>query len=501
VSSGSVQGNFAVREDGASRRGPEFQGRGEITNLRLQSASNKVDLSPGSIPFVLSSVHASALARLKGKSVRPMDAEVLPAPDELHVAYGPFPVALGRPVPAQARGWVARSGYGMVIRGDGEVSHSLRVASLLGLPAVKASVEGMAQMDLQIAGSWAGNVSGSSSGFSMPEVTGTVQLRNVRTTVRGVNGPIEISSAELQLAPDGTRVEKLSARAADARWTGTVALPRGCGAPGACVIRFNLNTEDVGLGDLDEWLGSRPIQRRWYQLLRSAEPKAPSFLQNLRASGKVSAERLLMHNLVAHRVSASLDLEGGKLKIAELRADLLGGKHRGDWQMDFSEGSPVYTGAGTLSAISLQQIAEAMHDPWISGTAGGTYQLTASGADSAAFWRSADGGVQFDLRDGVLSHIFLTNDEGPLRVERWQGRARLNGGRIEIEKGKLVSPAGVYEINGTASLGRVLDLKLTQATEMKPAGAGSLVYSVTGTLAEPRVALAPTPETQARLKP
>jgi hypothetical protein len=61
------------------------------------------------------------------------------------------------------------------------------------------------------------------------------------------------------------------------------------------------------------------------------------FLENLRASGKVSIGRLRIPSMVADRVSAALDLERGKLKISELRADLLGGKHRGDWQADLRQ--------------------------------------------------------------------------------------------------------------------------------------------------------------------
>jgi hypothetical protein len=500
VSSGNVQGNFIVKEDGVSPQGVEFQGRGEITDFRLQSVSTKVEFAPGDVPFVLSSGRVSARAPLKIKDARQLDDQVLPAPDELHVEYGPFPITLGRPAPAQARGWVARSGYGVVVRGDGEVSHVLRLANLLGLPAVKASVEGASEMDLQIAGSWAGNVSGSASGFSSPGVTGTVQLHNVRALVRGVNGPIEISSAELHLLHDEARVEKLSVRAADVHWTGSLALPRGCGTPGACLVRFNLNTEEIGLSDLSKWLGSQPSERRWYQMLTRSEPTAPTFVKNLRASGKVSAGRLLIRNVVANRVSAALDLDQGKLKISDLSADLLGGKHHGDWQADFTAASPVYTGTGTLTGISLQQTADAMHDPWILGTAGGTYRFTGSGADSTAFWKSADGALQFDLQDGVLSHISLATDEGPLRIVRWQGLARLRGGKIEIEKGKLISPAGMCEISGFASLGQVLDFKLTRSADVKSAHAGSVAYSITGSLAEPRVVLT-TPETQARLKP
>jgi hypothetical protein len=500
VSAGNVQGNFTVKEEGASAGGPEFQGRGEITNLRLQSASTKVEFAPASVPFVLSSRRVGPRVGSKGKSVHRLEAEILPAPDEVHVEYGPLPVALGRLLPAQARGWVARSGYGVVIRGDGEVSHTLRLATLLGLPAVKATVEGEADMRLQIAGSWAGSISGSSSGFSLPQVNGTVELRNVHATLRGANGPIEISSAELQLLPDEVRVEKLRVQAGGADWTGSVALPRGCGIPWTCLVRFNLNTEEMGLSELSEWLGTQPNQRRWYQMLTSVEPTTPIFLKNLRASGRVSVGLFRIHNLVAERVSALLDLERGKLKISGLRGDMLGGNHRGEWQADFTTGPPTYTGSGTLTGVSLGQIAEVMHDPWISGTAGGTYQINASGADSTAFWESAEGQLQFDLRDGVLPHISLATDEGPLRVARWQGLMRLQGGEIEIENGKLVSSAGAYEISGSASLGRVLDLKLSRAKDVKPERVGSQVYSITGTLAEPRVVLT-TPETQARLKP
>ena len=501
VATGSVQGNFVLKEkeDDTLGRGPDFQGQGEIADLRLQSASANVDLAPGSVPFVLGSagIHASS----KNVSVWHLKNEILPPQDELRLEYGPFPVVLGRPAPAQVRGWVARSGYGMVVRGEGEVSHTLRAASLLGLPAMRANVAGVAQMELLVAGRWATNPFGTSSGFSLPEVTGTVQLRNLRATVQGLNGPIEIASAELQLSPNEVRLEKLNAQAADAQWTGSVTLPRGCGTPGACLVRFSLNTEEVGLSGLHEWLTPPASQRRWYQIISTYEPLPSSFLQSLRAAGTVSAGHLLIHNLVANRVSASLDLERGKLKISDWRGSLLGGKHHGDWQIDFAKGSPVYTGSGTLTGVSLEQVAEAMHDPWISGIAGGTYQLTASGADSEAFWQSAEGRLQFDLREGVLSHISLAGDEQPLQVERWQGHARLRGSEIEIEDGEMASPFGEYEVSGTASLGRELNFKLIEGTETRPAQASTLVYRITGTVAAPRVALTPAPETQAQLKP
>ena len=498
VSAGTVQGDFSVIEDGTVAEGADFRGSGQIVDLRLQSVNARVEFAPRNIPFVLGTGNgfgSSPQSRTRTGHKAGSDQIA----DGLRVEFGPFPVALGRPAPAQARGWMGRSGYGIAIRGDGEISHTLRVASLVGLQVVRTNAEGVALMDLQVAGNWAENVSGKSSDFSLPEVTGTVQLRNVRTTMRGVNGPIEIPSAQLLLGHEGVRVEKLVARAAEADWTGTLVFPRGCGAPEACLVRFNLNTAEVGLGDLYYWLGSQPAERRWYQILTNAEPKSPTFLENLRASGKLNAGRLLIHNVAASRVSASVDLERGKLKISDVRADVLGGKYRGDWHADFTGGPPVYAGSGSLTAISLERIADAMHDPWISGTAAGAYQFTASGGDSTTFWKSIEGELQFDLRDGVFPHISLASEDGPFQVTRWQGSARLRSGKIELEKEKLVSSGGTYEVGGTASLGRILDLKLTRTPHAK--AVGSLIYSITGTVADPRVALIPIPETQAELKP
>ncbi len=501
VSSGAVQGSFAVKEEPKSAAGAEFQGQGEITNLRLVSANTKVEFAAASIPFALKSGRAEVHDRFTSKQPQKPGMDSLPAPEELRVEYGPFPVAMGRPLPAQAQGWIARSGYRMAIHGEGEVSHTLRLASLLGLPAVKASVEGGAQMELQMAGSWAGNVSGTSSNFSPPTVTGTAQLRNVRARVRGLNDSIEITSAELQLLPEEVRVDKLSARAADALWDGSVSLPRGCGMPGACLIHFNLNTQEIGLDEISQVLSAQPRNRPWYQRLTSAEPTPSAFLKEVRASGKVSVKRLHIRSLIARQVSATLDLDRGKMKITRLQADVFGGKHLGDWQADFVAAPPIYTGSGTLSGISLAEIADAMHDKWISGTAGGTYWLTASGLDSSAFWQSADAGLQFDVQQAIFSTISLQTLFGPLRAFRWQGQAHLHGGKIEIDKSKMISSAGVLETSGTASLGRDLNFKLAQVTNVKPGGVGSSFFSITGTLGEPHVVLNQVEETQARLKP
>lgn len=493
VATGSVQGDFVAKEDVSSKQRLQLQGQGEIKDFRLRSVSNKVDLAPGTVPFLLVSNQRKGV-----KSQSYMDGYVS-VRDGLRLEYGPFQISLGQTA-TQANGWFAWSGYGLVIRGQGEVSRTLRAASLLGLPVLKANLEGLAQMDLLVSGSWASNFSRPSDGFSPPELTGTVQLHNLRAILHGVNGPLDISSAQLHISPEETRVDKLNARAANARWTGTASWPRDCGTPGACLLSFNLKTEQVGLNGLHDWLRSPSTERRWYEVLAS-ENAAPSFLQSLRATGKISADKVLIHNIAASKVSASLAIDRGHLSISALRADVLGGRHSGNWHIDFASGPLVYSGSGTLTAISLGQLADAMGDGWISGTANGDYQIKASAADSSLFWKSAEGAVQFKVWDGVLAHIVLNGDDSPLHVAQGRGLARLHDGKVEIDKGMLVSPTGSYEISGSASLGHTLDFKLTQANQPNAEHAGLVTYSITGTIGQPHISVIPAPQTQAQLKP
>jgi len=505
VATGTVQGSFTLRAGESGPAGMHFEGRGEIADLRLGSgpgsATGKTDLGPETVPFALDFGRKDVGARgSKEPHNFEQDAAILPTPGELRLRFGSVSVAMGRPAPVAMQGWVARSGYSLNLSGEGEVSHALRLARLLGLPALNTAAEGTAQMNLQIAGSWMGWESGNPVGFSAPRVTGKAQLRNVRVELRGVNRPIEIASAEVKLSPEDVRVEKLTAAGGGAHWAGSLALPRGCGVPAACVVHFNLNSDEIDLGELHQWLGARPNQRRWYQVLTAGTPAGPTFFDNLRASGKISAAHLRIRDAVASSVSASLDLDRGKLKLSDLRADFLGGKHRGDWQGDFTASPPAFTGNGTLTGISLAQAARIMHDRWIDGIAHGTYQLSASGTSSGEFWQSADGTIDVDISNGLLPHVSLGSDAEPLQIERFEGLAHLHDGKIEIKEARLSSPGNTFRVSGSVSLSREIDLKLARSPFMTPLHGTSRGYTITGTLAQPRVLQVPGIETQAQLK-
>lgn len=495
AATGTVEGNFLMRSNAGASTGPLFDGRGEIAKLRLVSAENKADVSLTSVPFVITSRAASA-----GRHMKPLPAGPF-------VEFGPVTVPAVKPAPASVSGWINRTGYEISLTGETEIARALHAAHLLGVPALATAAEGTANVDLWIAGNWAGwSANNMSSSSSSPWLAmGTAKLHNVRVPIRGTNHPIEISSADFQFSPDEVKVSRLVMNAAHAVWTGSIELPRGCGTPSACLIHFNLSANAASLSDLHQWAQARQSERPWYSVLEPTEKAPPAFFASIRAAGRLTVNRLAVQHVVATRVSVNLSIDAGKLKVSELRGDLFGGTYSGECQADFTHKPPTYMGSGTLTQVSMGQLADSMNDAWIAGVANGKYQVTSSGMSAADFLASAEATIQFEIRDGILPHLSLANGSDPLKINRLEGRANLHEGVIEIKDAALDSPDGAFAVTGTASLSRKLDFQLRPFSGANSASAAASMisrgYAISGTLSQPQATPLSGPETQARLKP
>ena len=481
IAAGSVAANITLRHGAAATgQGLVWQGGGEVQALSVRSPLTNTRLVLDKIPFTVSSNgHLDLNQRTEPSRSSPGSAR-----NEARVDVGPFILALGRPTGATVRGQLSRSGYNFLVQGDAEIQRLLEVARTLGLPASQPAANGEARISLHVGGSWAG--------FAAPAVTGTAQLHSVHARVRGLNKPVEIASASILLTPTTASVQKLTASAAGNTWHGWLTVPRPCDSPRVCTILFDLHADEVVSDQLSSLVNAVPGKQPWYRFLSSPSQPRP-YLASLHAVGTLTANRVLIHNLAANRVSAEVELEQGRLQLSNLRADVLGGRHSGEWQVDFAVNPPTYRGRGTLEKIALGQIAEAMHDGWITGTANVAYRADTLGRTKAELLSQADASFQVEARDGSLPHLTLAAESGPLRVNRFTGQLLLRHGMFEVEQGKLQTPGSIYQLSGTASLSRVLDLKLVRE--------GAPGFNVTGTLNQPRVAIRAMPETRAALKP
>ena len=488
---GSLQGSFSlsrndtVRNDisrDAAARSVRFKGQGEISDFGLASAATKAQIGPQTIAFSLTDAATNSPRK------NPAHAKTVVAPPGPRIEFGPVILGSGRSASPSVQGWINRDGYSFFITGDADIAKTLRLAHLTGVPAPQSNAEGNAQLDIQLEGSWVRN-QGQMPNVVPPQLTGTAKLKNVRVTPHGV-GPIVITSAEVLLAADGVRVSHINAKAADSVWTGSLDLPRGCGTPADCDIHFDLKTGHLSLASAVEWSSPRPADRPWYRVLESSASAGPSFLSGLHATGHLAADQLDVQSLSASHVSASVTIDRGKLQVADIAASVLGGKHRGQWQGDFTAKQAVCGGSGSLSQIALSQVADADREQWMSGTANVSYEL--KGECPAGFWSSAEGKVQFAVRDGIVPHVTLTDEEQPLKVTTLKGDAVLHAGTFEVKDAKLDSSAGKFQLTGTASVARDIDFKLVPAT-VKSGG-----YTITGNLSQPNVK--PVASEQARLK-
>ena len=456
VSAGKLNAQVNVHT-GDNPGQPVWQGSGAVQGMRLVSQTNTADMVLDQIPFAIN-------------------------PGRKRIDVGPVRLSLGAATPANLHGWVSSAAYSLQMQGDTRVKDLLQAARIAGLTYTRPNADGAARVAIQIAGNW--------SGFPRPEITGKVRLTNVQAQINGISSPLEIASANVLLQPGDASVDNVTATLGQTSWRGSLSVPRHCEQLSACPIEFEFQTKDLD-GDQLAALFIPGKRRPWYRFLSSPEAGS-SFLANLNATGTLHAARLKIHQVSASQVSSKVAWKNRRLEFKQLRGNLLGGTHNGDWTADFSAGAPRYSGHGVVEHASLRQLAQLMHDDWVTGQASASYEINASGTNPADFLSSARGAFSIEARESTLPHVVLTASNGPVAVKLFTGKILLRGGRIDVQEGKLETSGGIYQVSGTALRGQGLNLKL-----LKDDVHG---FAITGPLAAPHVVAVGTPETRAELK-
>jgi hypothetical protein len=216
-------------------------------------------------------------------------------------------------------------------------------------------------------------------------------------------------------------------------------------------------------------------------------------LAGMNAFGAIRINSLATGSMTAKHVVASFRIHDSKIWLKDVSAETFGGRHVGDWEIDFAGSKPVFRGAGSVERISMSQLATAMGDDWASGTAGLHYRAKTLGWTGAELASNLVADADFDLRDGALPHISLAAGSDPLRIRRFSGQLALQNGEFSINTGILQTPGSIYKVSGTALIDKKLNVTLVRN--------GSHAFEITGTLAAPKVMVILRPQTQAALTP
>ena len=476
---GGLNGEFRARR--ATGMIAQWSGSGAASQARLRSNNGKDSILFNTVPLALVSdgnccrpvgLSLSAHGNANSNSI---DTE----PAETHLRIGPTSLTVNTSGPVSAGGWVSLNGYRFSLRGDLDLKNLARVENAFGVPAARPAVEGTASLDLSISGPW--------HGLASPNSLGSAELKNVRAEIRGLNAPVEISSATVVLGPDTAAVQKLSARLGNSHWTGWVHAPRRC-APN-CRYEFDLTADKLASADLVEWLAPQPAKRPWYRILSSA-PEGPSPLLALQAHGMLRVNQFVMKKVTASQLATELTADRGQITLAHLHSQFLQGTQYGTWSIDASVRPLQLKANGVLQNVSLQQVSSLMNDGWVSGSGDGSFELTTSGTKFSDMLANSDAKMQFVVRNGSLTHIAIPGAPVPLPIHRFSGSLELNKGKWQLSGGRLESRDGLYQVSGISSETGSLDFVFTRGDEQS--------WNLTGTIAKPHAAPANRTEAEAR---
>ncbi|MGA9566609.1 MAG: AsmA family protein [Candidatus Korobacteraceae bacterium] len=480
TATGTADGIFTVRKDATSS--PQWAGGGRTSHFALQAAVLKQDLQLGEVEFSI----PQAAGQSKGKHTLRKSiptADNAGATPPLRVVVSPFAMPLGAPSPATAAGYFDLEHYQISLSGNAELTRLLNVARATGIGTPKLGLAGSAQLDLQIAGTF--------TGFAPPLPSGRLQLSNATGELQGVLEPLKVTSATVTFADQSVNVSPFTAEFnAGPVVTGSASFPLICTSPETCVLRFDLHAPEVSLAGLNQLFDPALQSQPWYHLLAIGQRDDNALLKVV-AIGHLSAARALIGTLPASNLSCTIEMDAGTVSLKDIRADVLGGHHTGNWDGDFTAKPPKFFGSGSVSKVAMAQVATLMHDAWATGTLDGQYTLSVSGLDATTLRDSATGTANFKWSGGTLRHIVLEGKAAPLSFSSLTGEIAIRNGALNCDDCKLQSGADVYQVKGNASFARNLDLQLRRPDEPS--------YAITGPLDKPRVEAVPTPSSEAKL--
>jgi hypothetical protein len=217
-------------------------------------------------------------------------------------------------------------------------------------------------------------------------------------------------------------------------------------------------------------------------------------------SGRLRIAQLALDPLHAEKLDADVELNGQNLVVRRAQADFFDGRVTGDFEAQVSA-SPTYSFHGEFERVNLAALAVATSslDGRLAGMAAGEIALSARGIGREQLLASLAGEGKLQVRDALVRGIDLskgTVTTEPKRLETRPGETRtgeartidaraadvakpadiksgaesrftsaaasfhLGGGLVQVEHLSLATREERFEVAGSVSLARQLDLRV-----------------------------------------
>ncbi|HET9695703.1 MAG TPA: AsmA-like C-terminal region-containing protein, partial [Terriglobales bacterium] len=485
---GAMSASLAVRATADGIR--VWTGDAKISALQVRSSVLEKPLLIEPTTWRLIGPGTSQFVPPSTKAKRILAQQRMPQPDSPAFSFDPIAIPAGGSSPATLRGWFSRRNFDAEFKGSADVDRLFQLARLAGLPTSASDLSGSATGSVTLTGGW--------NNFKPADYLADAQLQNVTARISGVATPVSIRSAHFVADPSSATLAKATASipGLHSEITFSSTWPKNCdpkASDGNCFMHFDVAADQLSSDELNSLLNPKAQKQPWYAAIaNSVIGSDRKSFPELHATGKIFVGKLLVKDVPAQHVTASLEVSPQGFTLTDINAEVFGGRYTGELSSDFRGGTPVYESKGKLQSAAFNNIAAVMKDDWASGKVDISYSGKAAGWKSDELLSSAAGTANFQWRDGTFRHIELDSPGKPLQFRSFAGAIALKDATLTLAESKLQAQKGIYQVSGTASLER--ELKFTLARDGAPS------FSISGSLEKPRVAPAKQSPTEANLK-
>lgn len=200
----------------------------------------------------------------------------------------------------------------------------------------------------------------------------------------------------------GIGLRNLNLRLDNTTLKGEVLVPPGS----ASQIRFDLTADTI---NLDRYMAPAVDGQDAGTSAAADDFEIPAdMIRAVNAKGSLRLSEALLSDMRFTNVQLGLDLNGGKLRLNPLSADLFDGNYSGDVRVDASGATPKLSLNEKVTGVSLTPLAEAMFDRKnITGTINGNFVLNAQGKTLSVMRQNLNGTMSFELADGAWQGVDL----------------------------------------------------------------------------------------------
>ncbi len=331
-------------------------------------------------------------------------------------------------------------------------------------------------------------------------VSASIDLRDAVWREPSLPARVRIDHARVEFSGGLLRLDVARAQALGANWRGW--LER---RPPDNAWRFDLEADRVDARALAAKLSPRPEQPSLLERIFGfghAAGSPPLWPAALDASGEVRVGQLLADPVEFDDVSGRMEIHQGALALSRAEARFYDGRASGSFGFSVEKRMPVWRLDARLEGVDLARLSRAIEGkaPRFGGTASGAVTLAARGATAASLVGTLSGSAKLSIRhasDRLVDWLATLETgravRGASSFADAQAQIHLAAGKLTFDDLSLFGERGRLEAAGALDLahGGALEVVARVISPRRGPAIEARIYQVTGSAADPRVALRP----------